>query len=46
MDRKKKNKVLKESFNTAIYFLIVFALTAFVLKYVGQRSVVDGDSMY
>ena len=46
MDRKKKNKVLKESFNTAVYLLIVFALTAFVLKYVGQRSVVDGDSMY
>ena len=46
MDRKTKNKVLKESFNTAIYFLVVFALTAFVLKFVGQRSVVDGDSMF
>ncbi len=43
--RAKKNKFLKEAFSTALYFLIVFGITAFVLKYVGQRSVVDGNSM-
>jgi len=46
MGNKTKNKVLKEAFNTALYFLFVFAVTAFVLKYVGQRSVVEGDSMF
>ena len=41
----KKNKFLKESFNTALYFLFVFLFAAFVLKFVGQRSVVEGSSM-
>ena len=41
----KKNKILKEAFSTAIYFLAVFGITAFILKFVGQRSVVDGESM-
>ena len=45
MTTAKRNKILKEAFSTALYFLAVFALTAFVLKYVGQRSVVDGNSM-
>ncbi len=44
-NKSKRNKILKEAFSTALYFLVVFALTAFVLKYVGQRSVVDGNSM-
>ncbi len=43
--RNKKNKILKEAFSTAVYFLIVFAVAAFILKFVGQRSVVDGESM-
>ncbi len=43
--KSKKNKILKEAFSTAIYFLVVFGLSAFVLKFVGQRSVVDGESM-
>ena len=45
MTTAKRNKILKEAFSTALYFLSVFAITAFVLKYVGQRSVVDGNSM-
>jgi len=43
--RSKTDKFLKEAFSTAVYFLVVFALAAFVLKFVGQRSVVDGSSM-
>ena len=39
------NKVLKELFVTAIYLLFVFGLTFFVLKYVGQRTLVEGSSM-
>ena len=42
---KKTDKFLKEAFNPAVYFLVVFAFAAFVLKFVGQRSVVDGSSM-
>ena len=41
----KTNKFLKEAFSTAVYFLVVFALAAFVLKFVGQRSIVEGSSM-
>jgi signal peptidase I len=41
----KTNKFLKEAFSTGVYFLVVFLLAAFVLKFVGQRSVVDGSSM-
>lgn len=40
-----RNKILKEAFSTALYLLAVLAVTAFVLKFVGQRSVVDGSSM-
>lgn len=43
--KSKQNKFLKQAFNTALYFLFIFAVTAFVLKFVGQRSVVDGSSM-
>ena len=39
-------KVLKELFSTAIYLLIVLAITFVLIKYVGQRTVVDGSSMY
>ena len=45
MKKMKKNRILKEAFSTALYFLLVFGMTAFVLKFVGQRSVVEGDSM-
>jgi signal peptidase I len=38
-------KFQKELISTAIYFLVVLALTAFVIKYVGQRTVVEGPSM-
>ena len=43
--RQKRNKFLKSAFSTALYFLFIFGCTAFVLKFVGQRSVVDGSSM-
>lgn len=46
--RKKKvsgKKVLKELFSTAIYILVIFAVTFLLIKYVGQRTVVDGRSM-
>jgi signal peptidase I len=39
------NKVLKELFSTAIYLLIVLAITYFVITFVGQRTEVDGSSM-
>lgn len=37
--------VLKELFNTAIYILAIFAITFLFIKFVGQRTVVDGRSM-
>lgn len=40
-----KNKVLKELFSTAIYLLIVLGVTWLLVKFVGQRTVVDGSSM-
>lgn len=39
------NKVLKELFSTAIYILVVFAITWLLITFVGQRTIVDGDSM-
>lgn len=41
----KQNKVLKELFSTAIYVLVVLGVTWFLIKFVGQRTVVDGSSM-
>ena len=38
-------KVLKETISTLLYLLIVLILTMIVIKYVGQRTVVDGSSM-
>ena len=38
-------KVLKETISTLVYLLIVLILTMIVIKYVGQRTVVDGSSM-
>lgn len=38
-------KVLKETISTLLYLLIVLLLTMLVIKYVGQRTVVDGSSM-
>ncbi len=43
--RSKKTKFLISAFNTGLYFLCIFLVTAFILKFVGQRSVVDGSSM-
>lgn len=39
------NKVLKELFSTGLYLLVVLLLTSFVIKYVGQRTLVEGASM-
>ncbi|MCR4792465.1 MAG: signal peptidase I [Lachnospiraceae bacterium] len=44
-NKNNRNKFLKDAFYTGLYFLTVFVLTALVLKYVGQRSVVEGNSM-
>lgn len=38
-------KVLKETISTLLYLLFVLVLTMLVIKYVGQRTVVDGSSM-
>ena len=38
-------KALKETISTLLYLLIVLILTMLVIKYVGQRTVVDGSSM-
>ena len=43
--RKIMNKVLKELLSTGIYILIVLILTFLLINYVGQRTVVDGESM-
>jgi len=37
--------VLKELFSTGLYLLIVLLITMFVIKYVGQRTLVEGSSM-
>ena len=39
------NKALKELLSTGIYLLVVLVLTYLVIAYVGQRTVVAGDSM-
>ena len=39
------NKVLKELLSTGIYLLVVLLLTYLLIHYVGQRTVVDGQSM-
>lgn len=39
------NKVMKELISTAIYLLVVLGITYLLITYVGQRTVVDGESM-
>lgn len=39
------SKVLKEVINTIIYLLVVCVLTFLVITFVGQRTVVEGESM-
>ena len=39
------NKVLKEVLSTSLYILIVLVLTLLLVKFVGQRTVVNGSSM-
>jgi len=38
-------KILKETIHTLLYLVLVLLLTMLVIKYVGQRTVVDGSSM-
>ena len=38
-------KVLKELLNTGVYLLVVLCLTYLVITFVGQRTVVEGESM-
>ena len=40
-----KNKVLKEVLETSVYILIVLVVSLFVVYFVGQRTIVEGDSM-
>ena len=39
------NKVLKEIMGTGLYLLVVLLATLLIVKYVTQRTVVDGQSM-
>lgn len=39
------NKVLKEILSTVVYLLVVCGITFLVITFVGQRTVVDGESM-
>ena len=39
------NDKLREALSTSIYFLVVIVLTLLVIKFVGQKTVVYGDSM-
>lgn len=41
----KESSWMKEIISTAVYFLIVLALTFFVVEFIGQRTHVNGDSM-
>lgn len=41
----KEKSVLKEILHTSLYLLFVFILTLLIVKYVGQRTVVQGQSM-
>ena len=38
-------KILKETIHTLLYLVLGLLLTMLVIKYVGQRTVVDGSSM-
>lgn len=38
-------KVLRELFSTGLYLLVVLLLTSLVIRYVGQRTMVEGISM-
>ena len=39
------NKTLKEVLSTSLYLLIVVVLTLLVVKFIGQRTEVIGESM-
>ena len=39
------NDKLREALGTSIYFLVVIVVTLLVIKFVGQKTVVYGDSM-
>lgn len=41
----KAKRILKELFLDAIYLLAVFCISFLLVKYVGQRTIVDGSSM-
>ena len=36
---------LREALSTSLYFLVVIGISFLIIKYVGQRTVVIGDSM-
>ena len=38
-------KVLRELFSTGLYLLVVLLLTSLVIRYIGQRTMVEGISM-
>ncbi|MCQ2518641.1 MAG: signal peptidase I [Lachnospiraceae bacterium] len=41
-----ENPVLKEVLETSIYILAVLLISLFIVTFIGQRTVVDGSSMY
>ena len=43
--REQRRKNVKEIISTILYLVILFAAVYFILQYVGQRTVVRGDSM-
>ena len=42
---KKTNETVKEILKTVIYFLILLLIALFIVTFIGQRTVVDGESM-
>lgn len=44
--KKIENPVLKELLETSLYILAVLAVSLFIVTFIGQRTVVDGSSMY
>lgn len=44
-NRSKTEKILREVLGWVIYVVIVFAATYLIVNYVGQRTMVSGDSM-
>lgn len=45
MSNNKKNSVMREVLGTSIYILVVLLVAIFVVKFVGQRTQVIGESM-